>query len=94
MGALSTNATNHRVEPFNQRRTFERTSFALSRLLANLGVSGATLLLSRFADPAPESKAPSVVRNGIQPPTSGRWGDGLYLTTPTEWDDPYRFFGW
>ena len=20
--------------------------------------------------------------------------DGLYLTRPTEWDDPYRFFGW
>jgi hypothetical protein len=30
----------------------------------------------------------------IQDPTTGRWLDGLYLTRPTEWDDPYRFFGW
>ena len=30
----------------------------------------------------------------IQDPTAGRWLDGLYLTRPTEWDDPYRFFGW
>ena len=30
----------------------------------------------------------------IQDPTLGRWLDGLYLTRPTEWDDPYRFFGW
>jgi hypothetical protein len=21
-----------------------------------------------------------------------RWLDGLYLDTPEEWDDPYRFF--
>jgi hypothetical protein len=80
MGALSSSATNRTVPPFNQRRTFERTSFAVSRLLANFGVSAATPLLSRFADPATESK--------------NRCLDGLYLTTPTEWDDPYRFFGW
>ena len=30
----------------------------------------------------------------IQDPSVGRWLDGLYLTRPTEWDDPYRFFGW
>jgi beta-galactosidase len=30
----------------------------------------------------------------IPDPTTGRWLDGLYLTRPTEWDDPYRFFGW
>ncbi|HWI58145.1 MAG TPA: hypothetical protein VNZ22_13025, partial [Bacillota bacterium] len=30
----------------------------------------------------------------VQDPTAGRWLDGLYLTRPTEWDDPYRFFGW
>ena len=23
-----------------------------------------------------------------------RWLEGLYLDTPEEWDDPYRFFGW
>ncbi len=30
----------------------------------------------------------------IQDPTVGRWLNGLYLTQPTEWDDPYRFFRW
>jgi hypothetical protein len=28
------------------------------------------------------------------PPTEGRWTSGLYLDTPQEWDDPYRFFRW
>ena len=28
------------------------------------------------------------------PPTGGRWLSGLYLDTPTEMDDPYRFFRW
>lgn len=28
------------------------------------------------------------------PPTQGRWREGLYLDTPEEWDDPYRFFRW
>jgi hypothetical protein len=68
-------------EHFNLRRTFGRTSFAVSRLLGNLGVSGSTPLLERFSEPVSEN-AP------------GRWLDGLYLTRPTEWDDPYRFFGW
>jgi beta-galactosidase len=67
-------------EKFNQRRTFGRVSFAVSRLLGNLGVSGSTPLLERFSDPADGA--------------AGRWLDGLYLTQPTEWDDPYRFFGW
>ena len=30
----------------------------------------------------------------IQDPTRGRWLEGLYLDTPEEWDDPYRFFRW
>jgi beta-galactosidase len=51
-------------EPFNLRRTFERASFAVSRLLGNLGVSGSTPLLERFGDPVGGSKGPSVVRNG------------------------------
>jgi len=49
---------------FNQRRTFQRTSFAVGRLLGNLGVSGATPLLERFGDPVGGSSGPSVVRNG------------------------------
>jgi hypothetical protein len=68
------------TEKFNQRRTFERTSFAANRLLANLGVAGSTPLLKRFGQPAADS--------------AKRWLDGLYLTEPTEWDDPYRFFRW
>lgn len=28
------------------------------------------------------------------PPTEGRWTSGLYVDTPQEWDDPYRFFRW
>lgn len=82
MGALSHPAQG--PEKFNLRRTFERTSFALSRILGNFGVSGSTPLLERFAELAkPDADI-----------TKGRWLDGLYLTTPTEWDDPYRFFGW
>jgi hypothetical protein len=30
----------------------------------------------------------------IMPPRGGRWLEGLYLDTPEEWDDPYRFFRW
>ncbi len=30
----------------------------------------------------------------ISDPTVGRWLEGLYLDTPEEWDDPYRFFRW
>ena len=55
---------NHGPEQFNLRRTFGRTSFAVSRLLGNLGVSGSTPLLERFADPVGASKGPSVVKNG------------------------------
>jgi len=28
------------------------------------------------------------------PPTQGRWTNGLYADQPQEWDDPYRFFRW
>jgi beta-galactosidase len=55
---------NHGPEQFNRRRTFERTSFAVSRLLGNFGVSGSTPLLERFGDPVGGSKESSVVRNG------------------------------
>jgi hypothetical protein len=55
---------NHGPEQFNLRRTFGRASFAVSRLLGNLGVSGSTPLLERFGDPVSGSKGASVVRNG------------------------------
>jgi beta-galactosidase len=86
MGSLSSNQ-------FNLRRTFVRTSFAVSRLLGNLGVSGSTPLLERFGEPVRTAQGPSAVEPN-QDPAAGRWLDGLYLTKPTEWDDPYRFFGW
>ncbi len=55
---------NHGPEQFNLRRTFGRTSFAVSRLLANLGVSGSTPLLERFGSPVGASAGPSVLKNG------------------------------
>jgi len=73
------------TEQFNRRRTFVRSSFALSRILGNLGASGATPLLERFGRP---------VRSSLLSSKEERWLEGLYLTRPTEWDDPYRFFRW
>lgn len=66
---------------YGLKRTFRRSSSLVSRLLGNLGVRAAPPLLSRFG---------SAVGSG-QP---GRWLSGLYLDTPEEWDDPYRFFRW
>ncbi|MGA2866434.1 MAG: hypothetical protein ABSF95_18320 [Verrucomicrobiota bacterium] len=66
---------NHGPEQFNLRRTFGRTSFAVSRLLGNLGVSGSTPLLERFGDPVGASKGPSVVKNGDFSTDAN--GDGL-----------------
>lgn len=65
----------------NTKRTYRRTSFLVSRLLANMGVSGSTPLLSRF-------------RNPVRFKAEKRWLEGFYLDTPEEWDDPYRFFRW
>ncbi len=72
----------------NLRRTYRRTSVALARLLANMGVSGATPLLSRFSMPvSADPPKPGT-------PAEGRWSQGLYLDQPEAWDDPYRFFRW
>ena len=66
----------------NLKRTYRRASFLVGRLLANMGVAGATPLLGRFGEP-------------VTPAGPGkRWLEGLYLDQPEEWDDPYRFFGW
>jgi len=54
-------------EQLNLRRTYRRTAFALTRLLANMGVAAPTPLLARFSMPVGEDQArpgPSVVRNG------------------------------
>ena len=66
----------------NLKRTFRRAAFAVSRLLANQGVSGAAPVLERFHAPISPAKPEQ------------RWLDGLYLDQPEEWDDPYRFFRW
>ena len=54
-------------EQLNLRRTYRRTSFALARLLANMGVAAPTPLLARFSTPVGDDQpkpGPSVVRNG------------------------------
>jgi hypothetical protein len=66
----------------NQKRTYRRASFLVSRLLANMGVAGSTPLLDRFHRPGEAS------------PPEQRWLTGLYLDQPEEWDDPYRHFRW
>jgi len=66
----------------NTKRTFRRTSFLVTRLLANTGAAGSTPLLSRLHSPVATTAAEK------------RWLDGFYLDTAEEWDDPYRFFCW
>src|SRR5207249_3849095 len=72
----------HTAQQPNLRRTFRHASVLLARLLANMGVTGSTPLLERFARPVEVTKAEK------------RWLDGFYLDQPEEWDDPYRFFRW
>ncbi len=69
---------------FGLKRTFRRTSCLVTRLLANMGASGATPLLSRFSAPVGNNDKDK----------NGRWLLGFYLDTPEEMDDPYRFFRW
>ena len=66
----------------NLRKTFRRSSFLVSRLLANQGVAGPTPIVERFHEPVDPAEAEQ------------RWQSGLYLDQPEEWDDPYRFFRW
>jgi hypothetical protein len=62
-------------EQLNLRRTYRRSSFALARLLANMGVSAPTPLLARFSTPVGDGKtAPSVVRNGNFSQAAGKDG--------------------
>jgi hypothetical protein len=66
----------------NLKRTYRRVSFAVTRLLANLGVASTTPVLARFSTPVSATKS------------ERRWLTGFYLDQPEEWDDPYRFFRW
>ncbi len=89
--AQNANVVFDQIEPWqfsatnqmNMRRTFRRTSFAESRLLANMGAAGATPLLERF-------------HQGSASQAEKRWLTGFYLKQdqPQEWDYPYRFFRW
>jgi hypothetical protein len=70
------------AKQMNLKRTFRRSAFALSRLLHNLGAASTSPIPERFHTPADATTS------------EPRWRDGLYLDTPEEWDDPYRFFRW
>jgi hypothetical protein len=70
-------------DEYNVRKTYRHSSFLMTRLLANMGAAGSTPILERFRYAALPTKI------GL-----ARWSDGLYLDTPIEWDDPYRFFCW
>ena len=62
------------------KRTFRRTSYAVTRILANMGCEERTPLLARFSQPV-----------GLQ---ETRYLSGLYNDKPEVMDDPYRYFGW
>ena len=64
----------------NVKRTFRNVARMTARLMANLGAEMRTPLLDRFAAPPGADET--------------RWQNGLYMDTPEEWDDPYRFFRW
>jgi len=70
------------AKAMNQKRTYRRASFTLTRLLSNLGVASSAPVLERFSKPLEPGKS------------ERRWQTGLYLDQPEEWDDPYRFFRW
>ncbi len=53
-----------KTEQQNLRKTFRRSAFLVTRLLANMGVHAQTPLLSRFATPASGALGKSVIKNG------------------------------
>jgi hypothetical protein len=53
-----------KTEQQNLRRTFRRSAYVLTRLLANMGVRGDTPLLTRFSTPASGPVRNSLVANG------------------------------
>lgn len=55
---------NWNTEQQNLRKTFRRSAFLLSRLLANCGVRASTPLLERFGEPVRRATGPSLVKNG------------------------------
>ena len=70
----------YKPDEMNVKRTFRKVAVLTMRLLGNQGISPPTPLLAHFSAPLNDNEK--------------RWLDGLYLDTPEEWDDPYRFFRW
>jgi hypothetical protein len=70
------------AKSMNQKRTFRRASYLVSRLAANMRIALSTPILARFQSRVNVAKEEK------------RWLEGLYLDTPEEWDDPYRYFRW
>jgi hypothetical protein len=70
------------LQPMNVHRPLRHVAFLLSHLPGNMGVASSTPPQARFSSPM------NAARN------EQRWLQGLYLDTPEEWDDPYRFFRW
>ena len=80
------------VRQWNLKKTYRRSSFLVTRLLANLGAATSTPIIDRFHQPA---SGPPTDSDGVDDDRShSRWRTGLYLDQPEEWDDPYRFFRW
>jgi hypothetical protein len=67
-------------EKMNVKRTHRRVSCLLARLLGNMGAACETPILEHITMSVKENEK--------------RWLSGLYLDSPQEWDDPYRFFRW
>jgi hypothetical protein len=51
-------------EQLNLKRTYRHTCFLITRLLGNLGVSGSTPLLTRFATPVETAAGATIVKSG------------------------------
>ena len=81
------------LKQMNLKRTFRRAAFLVTRLASNMGAASSTPLLDSFIRPlgavadGGRARAPSRA-------DEKRWLSGLYLDTPEEWDDPYRYFEW
>jgi beta-galactosidase len=70
---------------YHMKISFRRTAFLVSRLLANMGSSSKTPLISHFSTP---------VKDRWYKRSENRYLSGFYLENPVEMDDPYRFFRW
>jgi hypothetical protein len=92
-GVLATAASNNVVlcqlvpwqfdysgEKMNVKRAYRRVACLLARLLANMQADSSTSILNHISTPLSQNET--------------RWLAGLYLDSPEEWDDPYRFFRW